>query len=241
MLLCVREHNVQPHTPGQTSDLARSPISIHLRTAAWPCGDSGIGCEHSHIDLARSPNRRKASRRFGELSVICGHSHLVLERSGSTQCVRFGFAINGGKGLEVIDNRPRCQGIHNPCNHPRSRVEGTHRYDRPIASWAPYWRTSCVRDHGGTCTARSDQRQGLPVPTDGPGRRRLGQPAVLRDGRLRHRQRGKSSAAKMGFANNKSNKLQGSGGKTLVDRPRYKQPRGRFLHYTCSSTSRLAA
>ena len=184
------------------SDLARSPISIHLRTAAWPCGDSGIGCEHSHIDLARSPNRRKASRRFGELSVICGHSHLDLERSGSTQCVRFGFAINGGKGLEVIDNRPRCQGIHNPCNHPRSRVEGTHRYDRPIASWAPYWRTSCVRDHGAApARARSDQRQGLPVPTDGPGRRRLGQPAVLRDGRLRHRQRGKSSAAKMGFAN----------------------------------------
>ena len=203
MLLCVREHNVQPHTPGQTSDLARSPISIHLRTAAWPCGDSGIGCEHSHIDLARSPNRRKASRRFGELSVICGHSHLDLERSGSTQCVRFGFAINGGKGLEVIDNRPRCQGIHNPCNHPRSRVEGTHRYDRPIASWAPYWRTSCrvCATTGAPARARSDQRQGLPVPTDGPGRRRLGQPAVLRDGRLRHRQRGKSSAAKMGFAN----------------------------------------
>ena len=223
---------MQPHTPGKNSDLARSPISISepphglaalresavnihisisrdLRTAAWPCGASGIGCEHSHLDLARSPNRRKASRRFGELSVICGHSHLDLERSGSTQCVRFGFAINGGKGLEVIDNRPRCQGIHNPCNHPRSRVEGTHRYDRPIASWAPYWRTSCVRDHGGTCTATGEKRskrQGLPVPTDGPGRRRLGQPAVLRDGRLRHRQRGKSSAAKMGFATPNNNR-----------------------------------
>ena len=93
--------------------------------------------------------------------MICGHSHLDLERSGSTQCVRFGFAINGGKGLEVIDNRPRCQGIHNPCNHPRSRVEGTHRYDRPIASWAPYWRTSCVRDHGGTCTGEKRSKTRL--------------------------------------------------------------------------------
>ena len=43
--------------------------------------------EHSHLDLARSPNRRKALRRFGELAVNihtsgigCEHSHLDLAR-----------------------------------------------------------------------------------------------------------------------------------------------------------------
>ena len=40
----------------------------------------GIGCEPSHLDLARSPNRRKALRRFGELSVNIHTSPLQRQR-----------------------------------------------------------------------------------------------------------------------------------------------------------------